>query len=91
MLIQSSSEDRMINLRVFSGLIRELHIRLELTKEGLAPEKVKRKINFGIRPKDERAKTKLKRLQRIEKEVLAEFNMINLARVQSAIEAAADE
>ena len=40
-LIRSGSPDRRLNLRVFTDLLRELRVKLEIAKAGITPEKVK--------------------------------------------------
>lgn len=80
-----------MNLRIFAGLIKELRIKYDIYKEGLAPDKVMRNINFGLssdffsqgkKPGRDAAKRK----SRIENIVFQEFNMINMARVMSALQ-----
>ena len=40
----------MFNIRIFKGLIKELRIRLDITKDedGLTPDKIQREIDFGL-------------------------------------------
>ena len=38
----------MINIRIFTQLIKELRIKLDITKADLAAEKTMRTINFGL-------------------------------------------
>ena len=47
-VIRSGGPDKVINIRIFAGLIRELRIKLDITKAGLAAERTMRVINFGL-------------------------------------------
>ena len=46
-IIRSGGPERRLNLRVFIDLLRELRMKLDITKEGLVPEKVKSRIGLG--------------------------------------------
>ena len=78
------------NLAIFTTLIRELRIKLDITKEGLGPDKVNRAINFGLQPdalcnEETVIVNKLKRAKKIEQIILKDFNTINITRVQNAL------
>ena len=47
-VIRSGGGDKVINLKIFSGLMTELRIKLEITKAGLGPEKTMRVIEQGL-------------------------------------------
>ena len=46
-MIRSGGSEKRLNLRVFNDLLRELHIKLDIAKAGLAPEKIKSLIEAG--------------------------------------------
>ena len=48
-------------MRIFSGLLLELRIKLDLTKDGLAADKTKRLINFGLPDDDQDPSMKQKK------------------------------
>lgn len=89
-IIRSGGTDKAINLRIFVDLIHELRIKLNITKDGFGPEKTMREINFGLEAALEAGDEGAKRLrkQRMESIILMEFNMINISRVQNALEEA---
>ena len=43
-IIRSGGPERRLNLRVFIELLRELRMKLDITKAGLIPEKVKSRL-----------------------------------------------
>ena len=47
-IIRCGGTDKAFNLRIFMDLILELRVKLNITKEGLGPEKIMREINFGL-------------------------------------------
>ena len=47
-IIRSGGVDRIINIRIFAGMIRELRIKLDITKAGLAAERTMQVINYGL-------------------------------------------
>ena len=49
-IIRSGGAENLFNIRIFKGLIKELRIRLDITKDedGLTPDKIQRKIDFGL-------------------------------------------
>ena len=47
-IIRSGGGDKIINLKIFSALLTELRIKLEITKAGLGPEKTMRVIEQGL-------------------------------------------
>ncbi len=86
-IIRSGGPERRVNIRILVGLMHELRIKLDYVKAGLAAEKTMRLVNQGLDdPQKDKAKMQLKRKQRIERMVLREFNLINLSRVQTAIQ-----
>ena len=90
MIIRSGGADRILNLRIFCGLVQELRTKLDITKEGVGPDKAMQIVNFGLKEASRRQKVKndAVRQHRIEKIVLQEFNMLNMSRVQSALQQA---
>lgn len=49
MLIRCGGANKVINLKIFTGLLTELRIKLDITKAGLGPEKRMRVINYGLK------------------------------------------
>ena len=47
-IIRSGGVDKVINIRIFAGMIRELRIKLDITKAGLAAERTMQVINYGL-------------------------------------------
>lgn len=47
-ILRSGGAEETINLTIFTGLIKELRIKLDCTKNGLGPNKTEREINFGL-------------------------------------------
>ena len=47
-MIRSGGGDKIINLKILSGLMTELRIKLKITKAGLGPEKTMRVIEQGL-------------------------------------------
>lgn len=93
-VIRSGDSDRMINIKIFWGLIRELRLKLDIFKVGLGPDKTMMAIdlgldidyeNFNTDNSYEAAKNRQKRVKRIEKAVLIEFSTINISRVHDAL------
>ena len=92
-IIKSGGGDKIINIRIFVGLVHELRVKLDIFRAGLGPERITRKINFGLdkerKPKrsnlyevsKDMFRTDIKRQKRSEDIVLKEFSMINLSRV----------
>jgi len=85
-IIMASGSDKSFNLRVFLGLMHELRMKLEIAKSGHLAEKAMRKVDGGADPSSERAA--MRRQQRIERLIMKEFNMINVARIKEAMEQA---
>lgn len=84
-IIRSGGPDKVINIRIFTGLVQELRIKFDITSAGLAAEKTMRKVNQGLKlasKSDSKVSKGLKKQrQRVERIVLKEFNMINMSRV----------
>ena len=70
-----------MNLRIFTGLIHELRVKLDIVKAGLAPPKIANQIEQSLNG----SKSEKKRQKVIDRIVLSEFNTINIARVQGAV------
>ena len=87
-IIRSGGNQKELNIRILLELIHELRIKLDITKSSLAAEKTMREVNFGLGSSDEPITQEMLhiRKKRIQNVVLREFNMINMARVQNAIE-----
>ena len=51
-VIRSSSDSkapfRVLNIRIFAGLVRELRVKFDVFRAGLGPERIIRKLNFGL-------------------------------------------
>ena len=47
-IIRSGGADKYINLKILTGLIKELRIKLDIIKSGLGADKTMREINFGF-------------------------------------------
>ena len=90
-VIRSSQEENefsMINIRILKDLIKELRIRLDITKQGLCPDKVTRIINFGLDSKEFQGRDEeiqATKQQRIERIILKEFNYINIRHICSKL------
>lgn len=39
-IIRSGGPEKLLNLKIFCGLIRELRIKLDITKRGIGPDKL---------------------------------------------------
>ena len=87
-IIRSGGNQKELNIRILLELIHELRIKLDITKSSLAAEKTMREVNFGLGSSDEPITQEMLhiRKKRIRNVVLREFNMINMERVQNAIE-----
>merc|ERR1712176_88086 len=46
-ILRSGGDDKIVNLKILKGLLSELRVRLDITKQGLAADKVNRAIEFG--------------------------------------------
>ena len=84
-MMRSSGPERRLNLRIFTELLRELRIKLDITKAGLSPEKIKSIIEARIDDKTDIGENHSVMKRRIERIVLSEFNTIHIAKVQGAI------
>ena len=47
-IIKCSDSEKVFNFKVFTILLKELRIKLDVLKEGLGPSKYNRTINFGL-------------------------------------------
>ena len=64
-IIRSGGADKILNLKIFNDLLKELRIKLNITKDGFGPEKTMGEINFGFDLKDEaHQKQRGKRIER---------------------------
>ena len=88
-IIRCGGVDKVINLKIFSGLIKEMRIKLDITKAGLGAEKTMRAIENGldiiVDGSDDSNSAEVERQRRIEEIILKEFNMINITCVQIAL------
>ena len=48
MVVRSGGSERLFNLRIFIGLIKEIRMKLDYTLAGIMPDKVEREMNFGL-------------------------------------------
>ena len=83
-----SKTTKMLNIKIFHALLKELRIKLDITKSGLGPDKTMRVINQGQQEEGDMNETKKRR---IEMTVLKEFNMINISRIKEALQEAPKE
>ena len=51
-IIRSGGGDKVLNLKIFNDLLRELRIKLNIMKEGFGPSKTMSEINFGLDSSD---------------------------------------
>lgn len=61
-IYRSGGDDNIVNLKILKGLLSELRLRLDLTKEGMAPEKVKQIIDFGGKKGDSQRQKRIETL-----------------------------
>ena len=60
-IVRSGGPDKVINIRIFFGLIRELRIKLDITKAGYAADKTMRAINFGLETRSNQSALRTKK------------------------------
>ena len=93
-IIKCSDSEKVFNFKVFTILLKELRIKLDVLKEGLGPSKYNRTINFGLEQKKNSSSLKSNkksdaiRKKRIEQLVFKDFNMINISRIIEGINGA---
>ena len=83
-IIRSSDSEKTFNFRVFTTLLKELRIKLDVIKDDLGPYKDSRTVNFGLEKKSGK-KSEAIRKKRIERLVFKDFNLINISRINDAI------
>ena len=88
-----SKTTKMLNIKIFHALIKELRIKLDITKSGLGPDKTMRVINQGLKIEKQQEEGDMNetKKRRIEMTVLKEFNMINISRINEALQEAPKE
>ena len=88
-----SKTTKMLNIKILHALIKELRIKLDVTKWGLGPDKTMRAINQGLKIEKQQGEGDMNetKKRRIEETVLKEFNMINISRIKEALQEAPKE
>ena len=83
-IIKSSDSEKTFNFKVFTTLLKELRIKLDVIKSELGPDKFSRDVNFGQEKKSSRKSAAIRK-KRIEQLVFKDFNLINISRINEAI------
>ena len=84
---KTSDSEKTFNFKVFTTLLKELRIKLDVIKKELGPDKFSRDVNFGQEKKSSKKSAAIRK-KRIEQLVFKDFNLINISRINEAINGA---